>query len=134
MFETIRRIFQIPELRQKIIFTLFLLAIYRVGGFVPVPGINGEVALSYFKHASGGGQNLFQLFDIFSGGAFAHMTIFALGVVPYISASIMMQLFMALIPSLQREVRENPEYGKRKINRWTRLGTVILSFIQSTLY
>ena len=134
MFETIKRIFQISELRQKIIFTLMLLALYRIGGFVPVPGINGEVALTYFKQASGGGQNLFQLFDIFSGGAFAHMTIFALGVVPYISASIMMQLFMALIPSLQREVRENPEYGRRKINRLTRLGTVILSFIQSTLY
>jgi preprotein translocase subunit SecY len=134
MLETIKRIFQIPELKQKILFTLFMLAIYRVGGFIPVPGINGEVALSYFRHATGGGQNLFQLVDIFSGGAFSHMTVFALGVVPYISASIILQLLVALIPSLQREVRENPEYGRRKINRWTRFGALILSFIQSSLF
>ena len=134
MYNALQRIFQIPELRTKIFFTLFLLAIYRIGGFVPVPGINGEVALSYFRHATGGGQNLFQLVDIFSGGAFSHMTVFALGVVPYISASIILQLLMALIPSLQREVRENPEYGRRKINRWTRLGTLLLSFIQASLF
>lgn len=134
MFEAITRVFQIPELRKKILFTLCLLGIYRVGGFIPVPGINGEVALSYFRHAAGGGQNSLQLLDIFSGGAFSHMTIFALGVVPYISASIMMQLFTALIPQLTREIRENPEYAKRKINRWTRLGTLALSFIQSSLF
>lgn len=134
MIEAVRRIFQIPELRTKILFTLFLIGIYRVGGFIPVPGINGEVALSYFRHATGGGQNLFQLVDIFSGGAFSQMTIFALGVVPYISASIILQLLVALIPSLQREVKENPEYAKKKINRWTRLGTLFLSFIQSTLF
>ena len=134
MYNALQRVFQIPELRTKIFFTLALLAIYRIGGFVPVPGINGEVALSYFQHATGGGQNLFQLVDIFSGGAFSHMTVFALGVVPYISASIILQLLMALIPSLQREIRENPEYGRRKINRWTRLGTLMLSFIQATLF
>jgi len=134
MFEAITRVFQIPELRKKILFTLALLGIFRVGGFIPVPGINGEVALAYFRHAAGGGQNSLQLLDIFSGGAFSHMTIFALGVVPYISASIMMQLFTALIPSLTREIRENPEYAKRKISRWTRLGTLALSFIQSSLF
>jgi preprotein translocase subunit SecY len=134
MFQSINRIFQIPELRKKILYTLLLLAIYRVGGFIPVPGINGEVALSYFRHAAGGGQNLFQLIDIFNGGAFSQMTIFALGVVPYISASIMMQLLTALIPQLTREIRENAEYAKRKINRWTRVGTLALSFIQSTLF
>jgi preprotein translocase subunit SecY len=128
------RIFQIPELKKKIAFTLLLLAIFRVGGFIPVPGINGEVALAYFRQAAGGEQNLFQLVDIFSGGAFSSMTIFALGVVPYISASIILQLLVALIPSLQREVRENPEMGRRKINRWTRYGTLMLSFIQATLY
>lgn len=134
MYTTLLRIFQIPELSKKIVFTLVLLAIYRVGGFIPVPGINGEVALSYFRQATGGEQNLFQLVDIFSGGAFSQMTVFALGVVPYISASIILQLLVALIPSLQREVRENPELGKRKINRWTRIGTLGLSFIQAMLY
>lgn len=134
MYSALQRVFQIPELRTKIFFTLALLAVYRIGGFIPVPGINGEVALSYFRHATGGGQNLFQLVDIFSGGAFSHMTIFALGVVPYISASIILQLLMALLPSLQREIRENPEYGRRKINRWTRLGTLMLSFVQATLF
>jgi preprotein translocase subunit SecY len=134
MIEAIQRVFQIQELRKKILFTLFMIAIYRVGGFVPVPGINGEIALNYFRHTTGGGQNLFQLVDIFSGGAFSHMTIFALGVVPYISSSIILQLLVALVPSLQREIKENPEYGKKKINRWTRFGTLILSFIQSSLF
>lgn len=134
MFATLSRIFQVPELQKKIVFTLLLLVVFRVGGFIPVPGINGEVALAYFREATGGGQNLFQLVDIFSGGAFSQMTIFALGVVPYISASIILQLLVALIPSLQREIRENPELGKRKINRWTRYGTLILSFLQATLF
>jgi preprotein translocase subunit SecY len=134
MYNALQRIFQLPELRTKIYFTLFMLAIYRVGGFIPVPGLNSEVALSYFRHATGGGQNLFQLVDIFSGGAFSQMTVFALGVVPYISASIILQLLMALIPSLQRDIRENAEYGRRKINRWTRLGTLALSFVQATLF
>lgn len=134
MFSTILSVFQIPDLKKKILFTVLLLAVFRLGGFIPVPGINGEVALSYFRQATGGEQNLFQLVDIFSGGAFSQMTIFALGVVPYISASIILQLLVALIPSLQREVRENPELGRRKINRWTRYGTLVLSFVQATLY
>src|SRR4029078_12657631 len=129
MFATLSRIFQVPELQKKIVFTLLLLVVYRVGGFIPVPGINGEVAFAYFRQATGGGQNLFQLVDIFSGGAFSQMTVFALGVVPYISASIILQLLVALIPSIQREIRENHEYGRRKINRWTRIGTLLLSLL-----
>ena len=134
MSDFLNRFLQSTELKQKIKFTLLLLLVYRIGGFVPVPGIDGEVALSYFRQATGGGQNLFQLIDIFSGGAFSLLNIFALGVVPYISASIILQLLMALIPSLQREVRENPEYGRRKVTKWTRIGTLILSFIQSALF
>ena len=134
MFTAITKIFQVPELAKKIVYTLLLLAVFRIGGFIPVPGIDGEVALAYFKQATGGEQNLFQLVDIFSGGAFSQMTIFALGVVPYISASIILQLLVALIPSLQREVRENPEMGRRKINRWTRFGTLGLSFMQASMY
>lgn len=134
MLESIRKVFQIPELKQKILFTLMLLIVCRIGGFIPVPGINGEIAVSYFKNVSGGGQNLFQLVDIFSGGAFSQMTVIALGVIPYISASIIMQLVMALWPELQREMRENPEQGKRKVNRYTRMLTVGLSFLQASLY
>lgn len=134
MLLALQRVFQIPELRGKIIFTLLLLAAYRVGCFIPVPGINGEIAVSFFRQATGGAQNLFQMVDIFSGGAFSQMTVVALGVVPYISASIILQLLVALWPSLQREVRENPEQGRRKITKMTRLLTVFLSILQSAVF
>jgi preprotein translocase subunit SecY len=134
MLQGLQRVLQIPELKSKIVFTLMMLAVCRIGGFIPVPGINGEIAVSFFKHATGGGQNLFQMVDIFSGGAFSQMTVIALGVVPYISASIIMQLLVALWPSLQRELRENQEQGKRKIGKLTRLLTLVLSVIQSGLF
>jgi preprotein translocase subunit SecY len=134
MLNGLKRVFQIPELKSKIIFTLLMLVVCRIGSFIPVPGINGEIAVSFFRHATGGSQNLFQMVDIFSGGAFSQMTVIALGVTPYISASIIMQLLVALIPSLQRELKENAEAGKRKINRTTRFLTVILSFLQSALF
>lgn len=134
MLREIQRVAQVPELRSKILFTLLMLAVCRIGGFIPVPGINGEIAVSFFRHATGGGQNLFQMADIFSGGAFSQMTVIALGVVPYISASIIMQLLVALWPSLQREIKENAEQGKRKVNKLTRVLTVVLSLIQSALF
>jgi preprotein translocase subunit SecY len=134
MLREIQRIAQVPELWSKIVFTLLMLAVCRVGGFIPVPGINGEIAVSFFRHATGGGQNLFQMVDIFSGGAFSQMTVIALGVVPYISASIIMQLLVALWPSLQREIKENSEQGRRKVNKMTRFLTVVLSFLQSALF
>ncbi len=132
--EAIRRIFQLPELRAKILFTLAMLVVCRIGGFVPVPGINGELAVGFFRSQTGGGQNLFQLFDIFAGGAFSNMTVIALGVMPYISAQIIVQLLTAVFPALQREMRENPEQGRRKMTKMTRMGTVILAFIQSSLF
>lgn len=134
MISALRRIFFIPELRTKIVFTLGMLAVCRIGAFIPVPGINTDTAVAVFKSAVGGGQNLFQLMDIFSGGAFAHMTIIALGVMPYISASIIMQLLLALIPSLQREIRESSDMGKRKLSKWTRLTTLFLALFQSGLF
>lgn len=134
MLRELQKIFQVAELKSKIIFTLLMLVVCRIGGFIPVPGINGEIALSFFRHATGGGQNLFQMVDIFSGGAFSQMTVIALGVMPYISASIIMQLLVALWPSLQREVRENQEQGRRKINKMTRFLTIALSFLQSGLF
>jgi preprotein translocase subunit SecY len=134
MVDAIRRIFGIPELRVKILYTLILLGVCRIGAFIPVPGINADVAISLFKFATGGGQNLFQLVDIFSGGAFAKMTVLALGVMPYISASIIMQLLIALIPSLQRDIRESPDQGKRKLSKWTRMATLVLALFQSGLF
>lgn len=134
MLESIKRIFEIPELKYKILFTLGVLLVCRIGGFIPVPGINGEVAVSVFRQATGGGQNLFQLVDIFSGGAFSQMNVVALSVVPYISASIIMQLFTALLPGLQREIKENPEAGRRKVNRWTRIMTMGLALMQAGLF
>ncbi len=134
MFESLKRIAAIPELKGRILFTLLLLIVCRIGVFIPVPGINGELALAYFKQATGGTQNLFQLVDIFSGGAFAQMTVIALGIVPYISASIIMQLMLALLPNLQREVKENPDMGRRKVNKYTRLLTVFLAILQSSLF
>lgn len=134
MLSAMRRVLLIPELKAKIFFTIMLLAVCRVGGFIPVPGINGEIAVSFFRNATGGSQNLFQLVDIFSGGAFSQMTVVALGVIPYISASIIMQLLVALLPGLQRELRENSDVGKRKMIKMTRLLTVALSFLQSAVF
>lgn len=134
MLDGIKKIFSITELRTKIVFTLLVLAACRIGTFIPVPGINGAVTIEMFKSLTGGGQNLFQLMDVFSGGAFAQMTIFALGVMPYISSSIIMQLMMALVPSLQREVKETQDAGKRKLSKWTRFLTVFLALFQSGLY
>ena len=105
-----------------------------LGVFIPVPGINGGIALSYFRHATGGGQNIFQMVNLFSRGAFSQMTVIALGVVPYISASIILQLFVALWPSFQREMRENSEVAKRKLNKLTRLVTLALAFVQASIY
>jgi len=134
MIESIRRIFAIPELRVKIFYTLILLGVCRLGAYIPVPGVNADVAVSLFQYATGGGQNLFQLVDIFSGGAFAKMTVFALGVMPYIQASIVLQLLIALVPSMQREIRESPDQGRRKLSRWTRFATLIFALFQSALF
>ncbi len=134
MLKDVQKIFQVPELRTKVLFTLTMLIIFLIGKFIPVPGINSEIAVSFFRNASGGAQNLFQMVDIFSGGAFSQMTVIALGVVPYISASIIMQLLVALWPTLQREMKENAEQGKRKLNKMTRYLTVFLSILQSTMY
>lgn len=134
MISGLKKIFSIPDLKQKVIFTLMMLVVCRIGAYITVPGINGEEAVKMFKYATGGGQNLFQLVDVFSGGAFAKMTVIALGVMPYITASIIMQILMAIVPSLQRDMRENPEIGKRKLGKWIRLLTVALAVFQSFVY
>jgi preprotein translocase subunit SecY len=134
MFEGLRKVLTISELKTKIFFTLVMLLVCRIGAYIPVPGINGDAAAALVRSATGGGQNLFQLMDVFSGGAFAQMTVIALGVMPYISASIVMQLVVAIVPSIQREMRENQDVGRRKLSKWIRFLTVGLAFFQSSLF
>lgn len=124
---SIQNIIKIEELRNRILFTLGLLAIYRLGGHTPTPGINGE-ALSQFLREKGGA--LMGFFDIFSGGALSKLSIFALGIMPYISASIILQLLTIVIPTLATLAKEG-ESGRRKIVQYTRYGTVLISVIQS---
>ena len=122
-----QNIFKIPELKNRVIFTLALLAVYRIGAHIPTPGINGE-ELSKFLMERGGA--LMGFFDMFSGGALSRLTIFALGIMPYISASIILQLLTVVIPSLGRLAKEG-ERGRKKIVQYTRYGTVLISAIQS---
>lgn len=134
MIQSIKRIFAVQDLKEKILFTLFMLVVCRIGAFVPVPGINSEEVVKIFQYTTGGSQNLLQLVSIFTGGAFSQMTVIALGVVPYITASIVMQMLMALVPSMQREMRENSELARRKMGKRTRLLTLALSLFQSCIY
>ncbi len=131
MASAIVNIFKIPELRKRVLFTLFILIVYRIGAHIPIPGINIEALKSYFdqaaKSAAGG---LLDFFDLFAGGALKRFTIFALGIMPYISSSIIMQLLTVVIPQLERLSKEGPE-GYKKINQYTRYGTVLLCAIQS---
>jgi len=128
ILSSFQNIFKIPELKNRIIFTLALLAVYRIGAHIPTPGINGE-ALSEFLARSGAGA-LMGFFDMFSGGALSRVTIFALGIMPYISASIIFQLLTVVIPAIGKLAKEG-EAGRKKIVRYTRYGTVVISAIQS---
>ena len=131
LIETIKNIFKIEELRKRILFTLALILVYRFGSFVVIPGINPNALSSLADQVSGTG--LLGLLDIFSGGAFANASIFALGVMPYISASIIMQLVGMVIPYFQRMQREG-ESGRRKMNQWTRYLTIIVLLLQGSAY
>ena len=122
-----QNVFRIAELKSRILFTLALLAIYRIGAHIPTPGINGE-ELSKFLMDKGGA--LMGFFDMFSGGALSRATIFALGIMPYISASIILQLLTIVVPALGRLAKEG-EAGRKKITQYTRYGTVVISIIQS---
>jgi preprotein translocase subunit SecY len=117
---------RIPELKKRIVQTLVLLAVYRIGTHIPTPGINTEALSAFFKAAKG---TLLGLFDMFSGGAMSQLSVFALGIMPYISASIILQLLTVVIPTLERLSKEG-EAGRRKITQYTRYGTVVLSTIQ----
>jgi preprotein translocase subunit SecY len=122
-FQTIGKI---PELKRRIMMTFALLAVYRIGVHVPTPGINAEALQAFFNAAQG---TLLGLFDMFSGGALSNLSVFALGIMPYISASIILQLLTVVIPYLDRLNKEG-EAGRKKITQYTRYGTVVLSLIQ----
>jgi preprotein translocase subunit SecY len=127
MFEKLANIFRIPDLRKRILFTLGLLFVYRLGGHIPTPGINTAALENYFQGQQGG---LFGFIDLFSGGQVRRMTIFALGIMPYITASIILQLLTVVYEPLAKLQKEG-ELGRKKITQWTRYITVILSAVQS---
>ena len=126
MLEGLGSVSKIPELQRRILFTFLLLAVYRIGVYIPTPGIDNVALLSYFEQAKG---SLFGMMDMFAGGAFSNFSIFALGIMPYISSSIILQLLTVAIPHLERLSKEG-ETGRRKITQYTRYGTVVLSTIQ----
>ena len=127
MITFLRNIFIIPELRKRIFFTFLLLAVYRVGAHIVTPGINIEALIKFFEQQAG---SLFGFIDMFSGGNMSKMTIFAIGIMPYISASIILQLLQVVWPYLERISKEG-DLGKKKITQYTRYGTVLIAVVQS---
>jgi preprotein translocase subunit SecY len=122
--ERIANIAKIPELRRRILFTILMLGIYRIGVFVPTPGVSADVVKKIISQGT-----VFEIFNLFSGGALSQFSVFALGIMPYISASIILQLLTVSVPAIERLSKEG-EQGRKKITRYTRYGTVILSLIQ----
>jgi preprotein translocase subunit SecY len=123
-----RNIFKIPELRKRIFFTLFILAVYRIGIFITTPGVNRVEMQNLIS--TGGSGSFLGLFNMFSGGALEQLSIFALGIMPYVSSSIILQLLTVVVPTLDRLNKEG-EQGRRKINQYTRYGTILLALVQS---
>src|SRR5271163_341394 len=126
-FEAVKNLFRIPDLRNRVLFTLALLAVYRIGAHIPTPGINTTVLEQLFTQTAG---SVLGIFDLFSGGNLRRLTIFALGITPYITSSIILQLMTVVFPYLERLQKEG-ELGRRKITQYTRYLTIALSFIQS---
>jgi len=129
LIETIKNIWRIDELRQRILITLGLLLVYRIGSFIVLPGVDSARLAA--TGASGGG-GIVEILSIFTGGAFTRASIFALGIMPYISASIIMQLAGIAVPTVQKMQRE--ESGRRKINQWTRYLTILICVFQAPSY
>ncbi len=127
MIDKIRNVFSIPELRKRILFTVGILVIVRLGAHIPIPGVNGEALQAAFQNMQ---NTLFGLFDMFAGGAFQKATLFALGIMPYISASIIIQLMGTVVPYFQRLQKEG-EAGRKKITQLTRYGTVLIATFQA---
>ena len=127
MASAFQNVGKIPELRRRLLFTIALLAIYRIGVVVTTPGVNRAVMAKIITQASG---SLLGMFNMFSGGALEQMSIFALGIMPYISASIILQLLTVVVPKLEQIQREG-ELGRRRLNQYTRYGCVVLALVQS---
>jgi preprotein translocase subunit SecY len=127
MFESIKNIFAVPDLRKRVLFTLAILGVYRIGNHIPTPGVNTN-ALALLAEQNR--NTMFGMYDMFSGGSLSKVTIFALGVMPYISSSIILQLLTVVWPYLERLSKEG-ELGRRKITQWTRYGTILISVVQS---
>ncbi len=127
--ESFRNMFKIQELRQRILFTLFMLIIVRFGAHVTLPGVNAGELANWLESQTGSG-GLFGLFDLFVGGAFSNAAIFSLGIMPYITASIILQLLGAVIPYFQKLQKEGGEEGRKKINQYTRYGTIFIAALQ----
>src|SRR5919107_2681469 len=125
--DSLKNIFAVSDLRKRVLFTLGLLAVYRVGGHIPTPGVNSEALALLAEQAR---NTMFGLYELFSGQNLSQMTIFALGVMPYISASIILQLLTVVWPTLERISKEG-ELGRRKITQYTRYLTLALAFVQS---
>src|SRR5208282_1940559 len=125
--EAVANVFRIPDLRKRLMFALALLAVYRLGGHIPTPGIDTNRLEEFFRQNQG---TLFGFLDLFSGGTLRRLTIFALGIMPYITASIILQLLTVVVPTLEKLQKEG-ELGRRKITQWTRYLTIALSIIQS---
>ena len=130
MLRTILNMFRITELRNRVFFTLGLLAVYRIGAYIPTPGINPDKLKGLFGAA--GSSGLMNMMDLFTGGAMRNVTILALGIMPYISASIILQLMTSVVPTLEKLSHEG-EAGRKKINQYTRYGTVLVCIIQSMM-
>jgi len=127
MMGSLRSIFKIPDLKRRIFFTAGILIAYRIGGHVPIPGVNATALMEFFAQTKSG---LLGLYDLFAGGAFSRATVFALGIMPYISASIIIQLLGSVVPYFQKLQKEG-EQGRKKITQLTRYGTVIISALQA---
>jgi preprotein translocase subunit SecY len=126
-FEAIANVFRVPDLRTRILFTLGMLAIYRLGGHIPTPGVD---ALRFEEFVRSNAGSFLGFIDLFSGGTFRRLTIFALGIMPYITASIILQLLTVVVPTLEKLQKEG-ELGRRKITQWTRYLTIALAIMQS---
>src|SRR5258708_33755034 len=127
MFEKLANIFRVPDLRKRVLFMLAMLAVYRLGSWIPTPGIDASRLQQAFEQPSGG---LLQFYDLFSGGNLKRFTIFALGIMPYITASIILQLLTVVYEPLAKLQKEG-DLGRRKITQWTRYVTVVLGAVQS---
>lgn len=126
MLQSIGNIFKIPDLKKKILYTALILVLYRLGSFIPVPGINAQALKEFMGGASGSGNNLFGMFDLFVGGNLGRASVFALGIMPYITTSIVIQLLGGVLPFFEKLKKEGAE-GQKKINQYTRYGTVVIA-------